>query len=453
MSNAAEMSRLRASTPPSVGPATRSVSRPAARRRQARGARTSGWVAGCLLAGVVAAHAQSTFLPPEALTYQGYLVDSQGAEMGATTPTNKVVSFRLYTASTGGTALWGESQTVTFDKGQFSVLLGLGGAIAGAGAPPHGLLSTNFASASASERYLGMTLAGGTEIQPRLRLVTSPFSFLARYATELVGAGGQGVLKVDSALNVGIGTNTPQARLHVVGEVRATSFTGNGSGITNLALGSTTTGSLADGRLSSNVPLLDRNSQVFTGTKNTFKNVEAKDVTVTNLTASTEVKASDITATGTVTANTLVGFGTVPIGGIIMWSGAIADIPSGWGLCDGGTKNGRTTPDLRSRFIIGAGEGSTGLAAGLSAYAVGTNKVSEAVTLTTGHLPAHTHNYTDRYTDGTVRILGQGAFNNFNIDTGLVAETKATTSTGSATPTPVDVRPSFYALAFIMRTK
>jgi len=41
----------------------------------------------------------------------------------------------------------------------------------------------------------------------------------------------------------------------------------------------------------------------------------------------------------------------VPIGGIIIWSGAIIDIPSGYQICDG--TNG--TPDLRDRFVIGAG--------------------------------------------------------------------------------------------------
>ncbi len=43
--------------------------------------------------------------------------------------------------------------------------------------------------------------------------------------------------------------------------------------------------------------------------------------------------------------------GSVPWRGIIMWSGSIANIPSGWALCDG--TNG--TPDLRDSFIVGAG--------------------------------------------------------------------------------------------------
>jgi hypothetical protein len=42
--------------------------------------------------------------------------------------------------------------------------------------------------------------------------------------------------------------------------------------------------------------------------------------------------------------------GAIPIGGIIMWSGTIATIPSNWKICDGSNN----TPDLRNRFVIGA---------------------------------------------------------------------------------------------------
>lgn len=40
-----------------------------------------------------------------------------------------------------------------------------------------------------------------------------------------------------------------------------------------------------------------------------------------------------------------------PIGSITLWSGSVASIPANWQLCDG--TNG--TPDLRDRFIQGAG--------------------------------------------------------------------------------------------------
>jgi microcystin-dependent protein len=63
--------------------------------------------------------------------------------------------------------------------------------------------------------------------------------------------------------------------------------------------------------------------------------------------------------------------GYVPFGAIMMWSGAIAQIPTGWRLCDGnngttipilpGSVPGQPTmqsiivPDLRERFVVGAG--------------------------------------------------------------------------------------------------
>jgi hypothetical protein len=50
----------------------------------------------------------------------------------------------------------------------------------------------------------------------------------------------------------------------------------------------------------------------------------------------------------------------LPRGVIVMWSGELDAIPSGWALCDG--SNG--TPDLRNRFVLGVGApeylGSTG---------------------------------------------------------------------------------------------
>ena len=67
----------------------------------------------------------------------------------------------------------------------------------------------------------------------------------------------------------------------------------------------------------------------------------------------------------------------VPSGGIILWSGSVASIPVGWALCNGA--NG--TPDLRDRFVVGAG----------STYAVGATGGSSTVTLTTTQLPSHSH--------------------------------------------------------------
>ena len=75
--------------------------------------------------------------------------------------------------------------------------------------------------------------------------------------------------------------------------------------------------------------------------------------------------------------NTAGNFGFVPSGGIIIWSGSAAAIPTGWLLCDG--TNG--TPNLRDRFVVGAG----------STYAVNATGGAATVTLAAENLPAHTH--------------------------------------------------------------
>ena len=71
----------------------------------------------------------------------------------------------------------------------------------------------------------------------------------------------------------------------------------------------------------------------------------------------------------------------MPTGGIIMWSGTIATIPTGWALCDG--TNG--TPNLTGKFIVHADADSSGT------YNVGATGGANDVTLTTSQMPAHNH--------------------------------------------------------------
>ncbi len=72
------------------------------------------------------------------------------------------------------------------------------------------------------------------------------------------------------------------------------------------------------------------------------------------------VKATAFNLNGQTITSWPSGGDGIPAGGIIMWSGSIGNIPAGWALCDG--SNG--TPDLRDRFIVGAGNsyavGATG---------------------------------------------------------------------------------------------
>lgn len=77
----------------------------------------------------------------------------------------------------------------------------------------------------------------------------------------------------------------------------------------------------------------------------------------------------------------------VPSGVVMMWSGAANAIPSGYIICDG--NNG--TPDLRNRFVIGAGDTyAVGATGGSSATtSVGDVEAGPQATVSTSSLPPY----------------------------------------------------------------
>lgn len=104
--------------------------------------------------------------------------------------------------------------------------------------------------------------------------------------------------------------------------------------------------------------------------------------------SATEINKLDGLTASTAQLNTLAsGGGIIPTGGIIMWSGAVSAIPTGWVLCNGSN----STPDLRDRFVVGAG----------STYAVNATGGASSVTLTTANLPAHNHSFSGSGTTNT----------------------------------------------------
>ena len=173
----------------------------------------------------------------------------------------------------------------------------------------------------------------------------------------------------------------------------------------------------------------------------------------------------------------------VPSGIIAVWSGSEGSIPSGWYLCNGSN----STPDLRNRFIVGAGSGSS--------YSVGNTGGSNTVTLSTSQIPAHSHTTNNHSHNASVSDPGHshntsvtgaklfpgyggahvpygGAggypgthFNMSNANTGISANasnanTSISVSTGNANPSTNNTggggshenRPPYYALCYIMKS-
>jgi len=121
--------------------------------------------------------------------------------------------------------------------------------------------------------------------------------------------------------------------------------------------------------------------------------------------------------------------GGIPSGVIVMWWGLIGSIPEGWALCDG--TNG--TPDLRDRFIVGAG----------SSYIVGATGGEAFHTLTINEMPSHTH---------TTTWYEHGGEPGPPHPTGA-QHTHPFTSTSNPTggDQPHENRPPYYSLAYIMK--
>lgn len=116
-----------------------------------------------------------------------------------------------------------------------------------------------------------------------------------------------------------------------------------------------------------------------------------------------------------------------PSGGIIIWSGSEANIPSGWVLCDG--NNG--TPDLRGRFILGKSD----------SYAIGSTGGEETHKLTINEMPAHNHQIT-AYSGGMNDVVGKGTSGGSPI-------IATTTSVGNNQAH--NNMPPYYALCYIMK--
>ena len=162
----------------------------------------------------------------------------------------------------------------------------------------------------------------------------------------------------------------------------------------------------------------------------------------------------------------------IPSGLISMWSGSVATIPSGWKLCDGTSG----TPDLRGRFIVGAGGDYSPAATGGSA----------TQTLTSTNIPAHTHTFsgvssasgghTHSITDpghshgltlqnstfggtgGGTLAATIGSYSTAAAATGITinavgdhTHTYSGTTSSVGSGTAFSILPPYYALAFIMK--
>ena len=187
----------------------------------------------------------------------------------------------------------------------------------------------------------------------------------------------------------------------------------------------------------------DTNSPALTGTP-------------TAPTASAATNTTQVATTAFVQTALASAFST---GMIMMWSGTIATIPTGWVLCNGSN----STPDLRNRFIIGAHSDSAGVAySTVTGSNTQTGGTKDAINV------SHTHTITDAghtHANGSYNQLlsttGSGTVASFNNDanepdlrgSGTISTVTTGITIDSAGSSGTNQNlPPYYALAFIMKT-
>jgi len=180
------------------------------------------------------------------------------------------------------------------------------------------------------------------------------------------------------------------------------------------------------------------------------------DLTVTGTATGVTASASD---DSTKFATTAFVRDIIPSGVIVMWSGSVATIPSGWYLCNGSN----STPDLRNKFIIAANADDGGSAkTSITGSATQSGGSKDAIVV------SHTHTATSTVTDPTHQhisygtagggyptgVLGpssgnsNGNYSTVAASTGISVSTSISTEGSSGTNANL---PPYYALAYIMK--
>jgi hypothetical protein len=294
-------------------------------------------------------------------------------------------------------------------------------------------------------------------------------AFLPTYAGNLQANNVTFIGNADMNANLNVdGSLSVQTSAIIYGNltVTGTTTTANANTITTNDLTITVGNNQSSGTLLSGAGLLVGNSNIATFLYNNPTSSWQSNISLTpasnvtaNLGANTRywnnVFTANATVSGTITAPTPANTTSntqlattafvrniIPTGVIVMWSGSIASIPNGWYLCDGAN----STPDLRDRFIVGAG---SSYPVGITGGSANATLVSHTHTATVTD-PGHFHTYIASTIGGTGGLTATNDSAPIrNTSTATTGITVANSTEGSSA-TNANL-PPYYALAYIMK--
>jgi len=340
-----------------------------------------------MMAAMVAVAAFAATADDYSFTYQAELKDDKGKALESRNQTVEIRLWKTASTSESGDLLWGHTYSIyTDENGLFNQEVS--DALGSRTSDDPGLkLSKIFCDYGAGTVYLGLKVKDSAgEIVPRQRLFAVPFAGRANSANNLIGTthnvAGKLLLPENASLGSG-GLVLPASSVSTMGALTAESVTCSGG----------------------------------------------------------DVKAANVSFTGQLTGADGKDILPVPVGGIIMWTNDTLPDNTHWAICDG--RN--STPDLRDRFIVGAG----------SSYGLGNTGGEKTHKLTTDEMPSHTHSVWVPW-----RKVSHYSTEDREVADGRNSDTKpsdARTWKNAAMATGGDTahenRPPYYALYYIMRIK
>lgn len=277
--------------------------------------------------------------PPSHLSYQGRLTDSSGNAVS--TGTYGIV-FSIYTTSSGGSAIWQETQNVYIANGLISTMLGADTA-----------LNLDFNSAT---YYLGVKVGTDDEMSPRRQIGAAPYSINSKTLDGAeAGTGANNILKLDSGAGINIGgtirtTNNLYAGTSTLNSLTVTSGLTVQGGSISLPAGSIKTADLANGAITADklyVAAINSQGKLIALTSTYLANLDGSTLTgvvatdiadgaVTNakvsntaaiayskLNLTSSIQGSDLAGNIAITTTGTANFtGTFQLGGVSLTSSA-----------------------------------------------------------------------------------------------------------------------------------
>lgn len=126
----------------------------------------------------------------------------------------------------------------------------------------------------------------------------------------------------------------------------------------------------------------------------------------------------------------------VPKGTIVAWfpTPGNNNPPSGWQICNGAMG----TPDLKDRFIVGAG----------SSYQTGDKGGLSSIVLNEKNLPPHTHTINNIY---NAQHVNDAFWTTGDVHKGMGVSLEPATTVSKGEGTAIENRPPFFALIYIIK--